>query len=77
MKVYEKTNEYGLTKQEIKQVLRRYDDLKVQAMLFDMDIDVETSSLIPKIKHRDSKPWLTKWLGKQAESDYTDYDNGN
>ena len=61
----------------IKQALKKFDDLKVQAMLFDMDIDIEIWELTPKTPKIDDKPWLTKWLEKQAGSDYAVYDNGN
>lgn len=54
---------------------KKYADLKIQAMMFDMDIDIETWSLVPKAES--TKPtWLTRWLDKQAESDYTVIDNG-
>ena len=51
-------------------------DLKIQAMMFDMAIDYETLTLEPKRK--DLTPiWIKKWREKFEESDYTVYDNGN
>lgn len=44
--------------------------------MFDMEIDWETLTLTPKVK--DTTPiWIKRWQEKQAESDYTCYDNGN
>jgi hypothetical protein len=49
-------------------VINRLDELKIQAMMFDMDIDYETASLVPK---SNDKPafWLTKWKDKQNDCD--------
>lgn len=69
--------DFNLTTDQIKLAAQKYDDLRIQSMMFDMDIDIETWGLVPKVKKVDDKPWLTKWLNKQAESDYTVYDNGN
>ena len=60
-----------LTKDEIE----RINDLKIQAMLFDMDIDWETMTLITKAK-KQPKTWLDKFKERQNESDYTVIDNG-
>lgn len=44
------------------------DDLKIQAMLFNMDIDIETLSLEPKLK--DETPvWLKRWKEKESGGD--------
>lgn len=43
-------------------------DLKIQAMLFDLDIDIESLSLVPKSREIAPK-WLTSWKEKVAESD--------
>jgi len=43
-------------------------DLKIQAMLFGMDIDLETLSLVPKTR-QEASTWLTRWKEKVAESD--------
>lgn len=57
-----------LTEEQIKKI----DDLRVQAMLFDMDIDWETASLVPKTK--DETPfWIKKWKEKQYGADYDPY----
>lgn len=53
-----------LTKSQLKVIA----DLKVQAMIFDMDIDWETLSLTPKTI--DNKPfWLIRWQDKLNNSD--------
>jgi hypothetical protein len=48
---------------------KKYADLQIQAMLFNMDIDIETWSLVPKdnFKH---PVWIEKWREKQDNSDY-------
>lgn len=52
-----------------------YNDLLIQAMMFDMDIDFETVSIVPKIK--DTTPvWVKKWKEKENGKDYTVIDNG-
>lgn len=43
-------------------------DLQVQAMIFDMDIDIETWSLTPRQKHQEAD-WLTQWKEKVANGD--------
>jgi len=45
-----------------------YADLQIQAMMFDMDIDIETWSLVPKQK-KINKPWLDRWMNKFHEAD--------
>lgn len=56
--------------------LSKINDLKIQSIMFDMEIDWETLTLTPKVK--DTTPiWIKRWQEKQAESDYTCYDNGN
>jgi len=44
-------------------------DLEVQAMLFDMDIDYEAWTLLPKntFKH---PVWLQVWRSKQEDADF-------
>lgn len=52
-------------------------DLTIQAMLFDMGIDLETASLTPKVK--DPTPiWIRKWRDKEAGGDRqpNDYEGG-
>jgi hypothetical protein len=49
-----------------------YAELQVQAMIFDMDIDIETWSLVPKSNYRE-KPWITTWKEKQNGSDFDTY----
>lgn len=45
-----------------------YADLQIQAMMFDMDIDIETWSLVPK-KTTKSQPWLERWMNRFHEAD--------
>lgn len=45
-----------------------YNDLLVQAMMFDMDIDIETWSLTPKSDYKEDF-WITKWKEKRDGSD--------
>lgn len=56
------------------QVQAKLADLKIQAMIFDMDIDIETWSLIPKSDYKEPY-WLSRWKAKQEERDYMDIDD--
>ena len=58
-----------------KQILKRVADLKIQAMLFGMEIDWDTLSLTEIIKHK-AKPWLERWREKESGRDFTNIDNG-
>lgn len=52
-------------------------DLQIQAMMFDMDVDVEAARLIPK--RIDVVPiWIKKWKEKENGSDRNpeDYEGG-
>lgn len=60
-----------LTKKQLKKV----HDLMIQAMMFDMDIDWETLSLVEKAKD-ETQSWIKNWKEKQNASDYTVIDNG-
>lgn len=72
----EMIDEFSITQDQLPEIKARVDDLKIQAMMFDMDIDWEAASLMPKRK--DETPfWVKRWQEKQAGSDYTVYDNGN
>lgn len=44
-------------------------DIKVRAMMFDMDIDWETAQLVPKRKEVQDPQWLTNFKNKRDESD--------
>lgn len=46
-------------------------DLTIQAMLFDMEVDIETLNLMPKVASADSV-WLTRWKEKRANSDFNE-----
>ena len=62
-----------LTTEEMSWLSKRLDELRVQAMMFDMDIDYETLSLMPK--HKDTTPiWLKIWKEKVDASDSRLYD---
>jgi hypothetical protein len=44
-------------------------DLKIQAMMFDLDVDWESLELTPK--RTDTQPfWVKNWKDKLNESDY-------
>jgi len=60
---------------KLTKIEKKINDLKIQAMLFDMDIDWETASLVPKRKVE--KTWLDKWKDKLNDSaDHSVTDNG-
>ena len=54
-----------MTDEEIKAA---YADLQVQAMMFGMDIDIETWSLIPKETYKEPF-WVTRWKEKRDGAD--------
>lgn len=58
-----------MSKYELAEAKRKLADLKVQAMMFDMDIDIETWSLVPKVKS-EQPFWITRWREKEANSDF-------
>ena len=45
------------------------DDLRVQAMMFDMEVDWETLTLVPKSEEEDQPIWLKKWKEKEHNGD--------
>lgn len=47
-------------------------DLTIQSMLFDMDIDLETATLVPKTVTKEQS-WLTKWKNKRSDADFDEY----
>lgn len=51
---------------------RAYAALQVQAILFDMDIDIETWTLVPKSTYKEAV-WITRWKEKQNDSDFDTY----
>lgn len=56
---------------------KAYADLLIQAMLFDMDVDWETWTLVPKKK--DTVPfWQKKWRANEQSADRQpeDYEGG-
>ena len=52
--------------------LKTLADLRIQAMMFDMDVDLETASLVSKSQHKDAV-WLTRWKEKREQSDFNEY----
>lgn len=46
----------------------KINDLKIQAMMFDMDIDWETLELMERLVD-DTPFWLKRWKDKVAEGD--------
>lgn len=59
-------------------VHKAYADLAIKSIMFDIDIDIETWSLIPKRKNTVSI-WMTKWREKEQTSDRqpNDYEGGS
>lgn len=47
---------------------KKYADLKIQAMMFSMDIDIETWSLVPKSNYKEAF-WITRYQEKLEQSD--------
>lgn len=47
----------------------KLNELKVQAMLFDMDVDLETFDLVAK-RVDDRPEWLIRWNDKKNEGDF-------
>lgn len=48
-------------------------DLRVQAMMFDMNIDWETLELVPKVQVEEDPFWLARWKEKRDQSDFDEY----
>lgn len=44
-------------------------DLQIQAMMFSMDVDFESLTLVPKSTYKE-KPWIKRWREKLNNSDY-------
>lgn len=58
----------GLSNKQLRKVLKRVDELTVQSMMFGLDIDWETNSLIEPVE--DTTPiWLKRWREKRRQSD--------
>lgn len=61
-------SEYNLTDEQIDCIRANVNDLKIQSIMFDMDIDYEALSLVEK--RRDTTPiWIKRWNEKRRESD--------
>lgn len=58
------------------ETIKRIADLKVQAMMFDMEVDWEAGKLIPKQPEYKEPFWIKKWRDKQNSSDSSVIDNG-
>ena len=64
-----------MSDKEIETLHKKMADLKVQAMMFDMDIDWETLEVVPKSKAKLEAVWLTRWKDKVDQSDFdTNFD---
>lgn len=50
--------------------LKAIADIKIQAIMFNMDIDWETFGLVPKTKNTEDPVWLLKWKTIRQESDF-------
>lgn len=61
-------DDLGLTQEQAEEVIRAMNDLKIQAMMFDMDIDIETWTLLPKETFR-HPVWIQRWREKEDNSD--------
>lgn len=48
---------------------RKIADLRIQAMLFGLEVDWETLALVPKSDYV-APPWVTAWKIKQEEADF-------
>lgn len=62
-------NEFNLTQDQITEVIKVVNDLRIQSMLFDMPIDIETLQLVPKSEIEPEAAWLTRWKEKVNDSD--------
>lgn len=60
--------ELGITQETVQLAIKKANDLKIQAMMFDMDIDIETWALVPKSTYREPF-WLTNWKDKVNQGD--------
>lgn len=60
-----------------KEVATKIADLTIQAMMFDMDVDIETASLVPK-RTENLPIWIKRWRAKEEGSDRSpqDYEGG-
>lgn len=58
-----------MTAEQGQALVEAYADLQVQAMIFDMGIDVETMSLVPKSDYKEPF-WLTNWKERQHGADF-------
>ncbi len=55
--------------------IKTVNDIKIQAMMFDMDIDWEMLQLIPKVKI-ETPFWIVRWQEKMTGGDQSVIDNG-
>lgn len=66
--------ELSVSPAEQELIKKALNDLNIQSMLFDMDIDIETWSLVPKSNYKE-EAWITRWKDKQSGADYDPSDN--
>lgn len=51
------------------ELLEKVADLKVKALIFDMDVDIETLTLVPKSTYKEPS-WIARWKEKQHDEDF-------
>lgn len=54
------------------EVIKAVADIQIQAIMFSMEIDWETLTLIEKIKVEPEPQWLISWKAKREESDFNE-----
>lgn len=52
-----------------KEASDKIDDLKVQAMMFDMEVDWETLQLVPK-RIDETPSWIKRWRERLNDQDF-------
>jgi hypothetical protein len=62
-------DEFNLSEGTLTNVTKAFAALQIKSMIFDMDMDIETWSLVPKRTDQD-EPWLTKWKEKEHGKDF-------
>lgn len=48
-------------------------DLEVQAVMFDMEVDWETLTLVPKKKKIEAPVWIRRWRENRENADFDEY----
>lgn len=55
------------------QVRKAIADLKVQSMIFGMDVDLEAGTLVPKRPDDATPIWIRRWRENRENSDFDEY----